>query len=84
MRVITVLCFETMNERKKRFKRKRHGEFVSVEVMCPECNTDRFIKWRKGVKRFKSRKYQCDYCGFLGRRGEWDSFDIDEWLENHD
>jgi predicted RNA-binding Zn-ribbon protein involved in translation (DUF1610 family) len=66
---------------KQEFKRKRYNAFCRREVQCPECHTDRTIKWRKGVKRFKVKKYRCDYCGFIGTRGQWDHWDVDEWLK---
>ena len=55
------------------FKRKRHSAWVRTEAQCPECYTDRMLKWRKGVKRFKAQKFSCGYCEFVGRLGEWDT-----------
>lgn len=55
------------------FKQKHYSAWLRAEAQCPECRTDRILKWRKGVKRFNARKYKCQYCGFIGRRGEWDT-----------
>lgn len=66
---------------KEAFRQNSHGAFCRKEVMCPECRTDRTIKWRKGVKRFRAKKYRCGHCGFIGRCGEWDAWDVDEWLD---
>lgn len=52
--------------------RRRHG-IRRRRVVCPECEGEFTISWRVGVRHFRAPRERCPDCGYVGRRGEFES-----------